>query len=308
MVVAAALSAERLPAPSTRPPRVSLALSFAFHGLAVAPLLFAGTTGSAPADEPAFVVEVSLAAPAPSDTTGPTDPRPAESSVDLPVPNEPRPVDATDVTPPSSVLLETKVDIPPPDEPQPVEIAEIAERNVELPAPEEPPALVAAELKPVTPSRTAEPPKPRPPAPPQAQPKPRPATHANPAPVRPTQSPAMTQTESAPNTGTAQVTQTAAAQQPTIVWEHHPRFRTPPRPAVYPPRAIELGQQGEALVRVRLQPNGEAAEILLWRGTGHELLDKAALTAVRGWQFLPAMRQGHAVAAWVEIPVRFHLR
>jgi protein TonB len=131
---------------------------------------------------------------------------------------------------------------------------------------------------------------------------------ANPAPARPAQKPAVTQTESAPNTGTAQGTQTAAAQQPAIVWEHHPRFRTPPRPAVYPPRAIELGQQGEVLVRVRLAPSGEAAEILLWRGTGHEMLDKAALAAVRGWQFLPAMREGRAVAAWVEIPVRFHLR
>ena len=61
-------------------------------------------------------------------------------------------------------------------------------------------------------------------------------------------------------------------------------------------------------MRVRLEPSGEAAEILLWRGTGHEMLDKAALAAVRGWQFLPAMREGRAVAAWVEIPVRFHLR
>ena len=62
------------------------------------------------------------------------------------------------------------------------------------------------------------------------------------------------------------------------------------------------------MVRVRLEPDGSAAEILLWRSSGHELLDRAALAAVRGWQFLPAMRDGRAVAAWVEIPVRFHLR
>jgi protein TonB len=119
---------------------------------------------------------------------------------------------------------------------------------------------------------------------------------------------AATQTSAPPNTGTDQITQAAAASQSLIVWEHHPRFRVPPRPAAYPPRAIELGHQGEALVRVRLAPDGSAAEIVLWRGTGFELLDKAALAAVRGWQFLPAIRDGHAVAAWVEIPVRFHLR
>jgi protein TonB len=118
----------------------------------------------------------------------------------------------------------------------------------------------------------------------------------------------VTQTVSPPDAGTNQITQTAAAPQSMIVWEHHPRFRTPPRPAVYPPRAIELGHQGEALVRVRLDTAGAAVEIVLWRGTGHELLDKAALAAVRGWQFMPAVRNGHTVAAWVEIPVRFRLR
>ena len=79
-------------------------------------------------------------------------------------------------------------------------------------------------------------------------------------------------------------------------------------PAVYPTRAIELNQQGEAVVRVRLDADGSAAEIVLFRGSGFELLDRAALAAVRGWHFLPAMRDGRPVAAWVEIPVRFHLR
>ena len=47
MVVPAALSAERLPAPSTRAPRVSMALSLALHGLAVVLLFAAGAAGSA---------------------------------------------------------------------------------------------------------------------------------------------------------------------------------------------------------------------------------------------------------------------
>ena len=46
MVVPAALSAERLPAPSTRSPRVSMALSLGLHGLAVLLLLAAGAAGS----------------------------------------------------------------------------------------------------------------------------------------------------------------------------------------------------------------------------------------------------------------------
>lgn len=258
MVVAASLSADRLPAPSTREPRASMALSFALHGLALVPLLLAGASGSAPSEEPALLVEISLAAPAPT-------PDPA-------------------------------IDVPVADPPPPIDASEIAPTIVELPSPDEPPPLDIADLKPI------DPPKPQPK--PQAAPTPQ----AKPAPPRPAPKPAVTQTATAPDAGTAQITQTATAAPSAIVWEHHPRFRVPPRPAVYPPRAIELGHQGEALVRVRLQPDGSAAEIVLWRGSGFDLLDKAALAAVRGWQFMPAMRNGHAVAAWVEIPVRFHLR
>jgi protein TonB len=261
MVVAATLSADRLPAPSTREPRASMALSLALHGLALVPLLFAGASGSVSSEEPALLVEISLAAPAPT---------PAAT-----------------------------IDIPLPDQPPPVEADELAPDTVELPPPEEPPLVESAELKPIDP----------PPPPPKPQPKPKTAPTPTKAKSHSTPKPTVTQTATTPDAGTAQITQTAATAPPSaIVWEHHPRFRTPPRPAVYPPRAIELGHQGEALVRVRLDPSGVAAEIVLWRGTGFELLDKAAMAAVRGWQFMPAMRNGHAVAAWVEIPVRFHLR
>lgn len=236
-----------------------MALSFALHGLALATLVLIATSNGAPSEEPALVVELMRAAPAPSHGT--------EISIDLPTPDEPPPVDAAEIAP-------TKVDLPTPDEPSPVD---------------------TADLKPVEPQKS--------------QPKPQPPTPVRPAAQRAAARAAVTQTASPPDTGVDQVTQAAAATAPSaIVFEHHPRFRAPPRPAAYPPRAIELGQQGETLVRVRLDPDGAAAEIVLWRGSGSDLLDRAALTAVRGWQFMPAMRNGHAVAAWVEIPVRFHLR
>jgi protein TonB len=241
MVIPAALSAERSPAPSTRGPRASMALSFGLHGLLIVPLLLAGTSGNALTEEPAFLVEIAtVAAPAAS----------AE------------PVASAEPPPPAPV---------------------------ELPAPDEPPPVDVVELKPV------EPPKPRPPVPP--------------APPKVAKS-AVAPTARVPDAGTEAATQQAvsASSSSLIVFEGRPRFRVPPRPADYPPRAKELGHQGETLVRVRLEPDGSAAEIVLWRGSGFELLDRAALAAVRGWQFLPAVRDGHAVAAWVEIPVRFHLR
>ena len=44
------------------------------------------------------------------------------------------------------------------------------------------------------------------------------------------------------------------------------------------------------------------------RPSGFQMLDRAAIAAVKSWHFLPAMRDGRPVSAWVEIPVRFHLR
>lgn len=282
MVVPAALSAERQPAPPARGPRVPVALSLALHGLAIVPLLLAGMSGSSASDDQpaALMVELSLAAP----TAGPAaEADQPETPPELQQPSEPPtpPVEQTEATP------EPEPEPPPP----PQEVAAVEpEIKLDLPPPDEPPPPTAAELKPVAP------PKPKPP-----QPKPAAAP-------RPTAQAAVTKAPS-PNLGNASITQQqAAASSSLVVFEGKPRFRIPPTPAVYPPRSIELGQQGEVMVRVRLEPDGSAAEIMVWRSSSFPLLDRAALTAVRGWHFLPALRDGRPVAAWVEIPVRFHLR
>ena len=256
-----------------------MALSFALHGLAVLPLfLIAGTLGSTMSEEPALFLEFSVAAPTVGATAEP-DGALADETPSPPEPEPPAPILEAAIQPPEPPLPLEKI-------PEPDVVPEI---KVDLPPPEEPPPLKVTDLKP------AERPKPTPP---------------KPAPPRPAAKPAnVAQAATTPDVGNAAVTQQATtAPGESIVWEGHPRYRIPPKPAVYPPRAIELGQQGEVVVRVRLEPDGTAAEIRLWRSSGFGLLDRAALTAVHGWHFHPAMRGGRPVAAWVEIPVRFHLR
>lgn len=252
-----------------------MALSLALHGLALVPLMLAGMAGSSASDEPAFMVELSLAAP----TQGPVSEPEAEESAEPRQPPEPET--------PAASIEQAAASLPPP-EPQP-EIVLEAEIRVELPPPQEVPAVQAAELKPADPPK----PKPRPPA-------------ARPPAPRPNAASAWTHAP-APDTGNAGMTRQASASS-AIVFDGKPRYRLPPTPPAYPQRSIELNQQGEALVRVRLDPDGSVAEILLWRSSGFPRLDRAALAAVRGWHFLPAVRDGRPVAAWVEIPVRFHLR
>ena len=217
-----------------------------------------------------------------------------EVAADLPLPDQP-PQEL------EAVKQQVEAPIPQSQPPEPKPESE-PEAAIDLPLPVEPPPVNVADLKPVEPPKASPKPKPaKPPAPPKPK-----AASATPAanPVATTPAATAPPTNGSPGTQLAAVAPLSSA----IVWEGKPRYRVPPRPPKYPGRAVELGQQGEALVRVRLDPDGTAAEILLWRSSGFGLLDRAALAAVHGWHFLPAQRNGHPVAAWVEIPVRFHLR
>ena len=197
------------------------------------------------------------------------------------------PSDKTDANEPAS---DVAIEVPPAEEPPPVDFSTMVTPIELVPSPEPPPVDVS-ELKPVEPPKP--PPKPQQPQKQQASPK-----------ARPKAAPAQ-------NFGSAGAAQQAAAgflPTPAIVWEGKPRYRYPPTPAAYPPRAIELNQQGEVLLRVRLDPAGNAVEIVVHRPSGYQMLDRAAVAAAKSWHFLPAMRDGRPVPAWVEIPVRFHLR
>ncbi len=88
----------------------------------------------------------------------------------------------------------------------------------------------------------------------------------------------------------------------------NPRFRAPPQPPVYPRGARDQGQEGEVLVRARLDLAGNPEDVAVERSSGFDLLDRAALAAVRRWAFEPGRRGGQSVASWVRIPVRFSLR
>ena len=196
--------------------------------------------------------------------------------------------DKTEVNEPAS---DVAIDVPPAEEPPPVDLSML--KPIELVPSPEPPPVDFSELKPVEPPRPPPPPKPQPPQKQQAAPQ---AT------------PKATPSQNFGSAGAAQQAAAGFLPTPAVVWEGKPRYRHPPTPPAYPPRAVELNQQGEVLVRVRLDPEGTAVEIVLHRPSGYQMLDRAAMAAVRGWHFLPAMRDGRPVSAWVEIPVRFYLR
>jgi protein TonB len=79
-------------------------------------------------------------------------------------------------------------------------------------------------------------------------------------------------------------------------------------PPSYPRLAIRLGKQGVVLLEVFVSASGRVEEVRVATGSGHGILDEAALETVRGWRFAPGLRNGRPVAMRVRVPVRFELR
>ena len=71
----------------------------------------------------------------------------------------------------------------------------------------------------------------------------------------------------------------------------------------YPPEAIARGLEGEVLVLIIIDESGRVTAARVEQGSGHRILDDAALHAVRSLRSLPADAPREAL-----LPVRFRLR
>ena len=80
-----------------------------------------------------------------------------------------------------------------------------------------------------------------------------------------------------------------------------------PRPD-YPIQAKRMGWEGRVVLRVDVLADGSPGAVTLAKSSGHELLDEAALEAVRRWKFVPAKRDGSPVSSSVNVPINFNLK
>ncbi len=78
------------------------------------------------------------------------------------------------------------------------------------------------------------------------------------------------------------------------------------QPPAYPAALKQRGEMGEAKVFVRIDAAGAVTEASVKSAT-HEAFGAAALEAVKGWRFEPAMEDGRAVASAVTVPLHFKL-
>jgi periplasmic protein TonB len=230
-----------------------------------------------------------------------------------------------------TLLLSSRMALP--DLPGATNVALVFEPAPPATAPAAPPVVHDIVPPPTEPDRevapASEPPPPQVTQPPPT-PEPIPAVASDPirlpppAPLEVTQRAAKTapppRTVPSPHSAPAQ-TLAGPAPTPAPAEAHSTQVATadpliPPRPVAgmetnrapaYPEIALRRHETGRVMLRVSVSAHGRPLEVDVAQSSGYPILDSAALSAVRQWQFIPAMQAGTAVAAIAEVPVRFQI-
>jgi protein TonB len=92
-----------------------------------------------------------------------------------------------------------------------------------------------------------------------------------------------------------------------ITREARPLYLTNPPPP-YPQIARKRGFQGVVVLEVLVDQNGKAADLRVLSSSGHPILDRTAVAAVKHWTFDPGTRGGKKLKMWVRVPIRFELK
>jgi len=87
----------------------------------------------------------------------------------------------------------------------------------------------------------------------------------------------------------------------------YPRYAENPKPP-YPEEARRKGMEGEVVLRVEVLANGWVGQIEVKCSSGHEILDRTALSTVKQWKFIPAHKENGSIPFWVNIPIKFQLQ
>lgn len=85
-----------------------------------------------------------------------------------------------------------------------------------------------------------------------------------------------------------------------------PKYLYGSKPA-YPQAARKAGWEGTVVVRVLIDTGGRVESASMRDSSGYDILDEAAVQAVKKWRFSPAQRDGVSIASLHDVRVRFRL-
>jgi periplasmic protein TonB len=93
----------------------------------------------------------------------------------------------------------------------------------------------------------------------------------------------------------------------TDLSEAVPLYRENPPPA-YPALARKRGYEGTVILEVFVNRRGRVEDQKIHQSSGHAVLDEAALTTVKDWQFTPGKKGETPIDMWVRVPICFNLK
>ncbi len=79
-------------------------------------------------------------------------------------------------------------------------------------------------------------------------------------------------------------------------------------PPDYPVLARRRGYEGSVVLAFEILPDGTCDGVRVAEPSGYEVLDQAAVRAVQGWRFKPALRNGEPIAVTQRIRFTFRLQ
>ena len=97
------------------------------------------------------------------------------------------------------------------------------------------------------------------------------------------------------------------ASEEDLIVEAQPAYLKNPPPR-YPAIAKRRGYQGTVILEVLVSMDGAVKEVRVFESSGHKVLDKAAIKAVKGWLFEPGKKGSGPIDMWVKVPIRFVLK
>lgn len=78
-------------------------------------------------------------------------------------------------------------------------------------------------------------------------------------------------------------------------------------PVKFPVQAIRQRHSGTSTVLVEIGADGLVHDVTISQSSGYRELDQAAIAAAYAWRYKARILSGHPTAAYVRIPVEFHL-
>lgn len=104
---------------------------------------------------------------------------------------------------------------------------------------------------------------------------------------------------------------TTLEQQPVIKYDENVIIIEPKQiseiPAVYPPEAAKYNIEGKVRIKLLISDQGSVSKHIIYRSSGYNVLDSAAIDYTSNLKFTPAMANNKPISIWLSIIINYKI-